>query len=247
MSETRDVNASGKLFGVGVGPGDPELLTLKAVRVIQAVGVIAVPCVKREGDSYALQIVHALLRPEQTVVRLHFPMVRDLAVRARHRQRAAETVVAHLAQGLDVAFLTEGDPLLYSTFVYLLERMPEGTPVEIVPGISSFNAAAAQARLPLVQADQPLALLPATVENLARLPDVLALFDTVVLFKLHRTFERVLEALDALDATERAVLVERASHLLGRVVRDVRSLQKGQLHYMSLLILPHRDEVKDVD
>jgi precorrin-2/cobalt-factor-2 C20-methyltransferase len=247
MSETRDVIPSGTLFGVGVGPGDAELLTLKAVRVIQAATVIAVPCAKRDGDSYALQIVQGLLRPEQPVIKLHFPMVRDLAVRKRHRQRAAETVAAHLAEGHDVAFLTEGDPLLYSTFAYVLGHMPDATPVEVVPGITSIHAAAAQIQRPLVQADQRLAVLPATVENLEQLPVVLDLFNTVVLLKLHRTFDRVLRALDMLHMTEKAVLVDRATHSSGQIVRDVRSLREGGVHYLSLLILSTESEVNDAD
>jgi precorrin-2/cobalt-factor-2 C20-methyltransferase len=247
MSETRDLTPSGTLFGVGVGPGDPELLTLKAVRVIRVATVIAIPCAKRDGDSYALQIADKLLRPEQLVIKLHLPMVRDLAVRKQHRQRAAETVAAHLAAGRDVAFLTEGDPLLYSTFVYVLGHLPDGTPVEIVPGVSSITAAAAQARLPLVQAEQRLAVLPATVESLEQLPAILDLFDTVILLKLHRTFDRVLHALDALGLIEKAVLVDRASHPLGKVVRDLRLLREGQVHYLSLLILSTGSGVNDAD
>jgi precorrin-2/cobalt-factor-2 C20-methyltransferase len=247
MTEMDKENYRGTLFGVGVGPGDPELLTLKALRVIQAAPVIAVPHAKVDGDSYALQIVQDLLRPEQLVIKLHFPMVRDLAARKQHRRQAAETVAGHLAQGRDVAFLTEGDPLLYSTFAHVLAHMPDGTPVEVVPGISSVHAAAAQARLPLVQAEQRLAILPATVENLADLPTILDLFDTIILFKLKRTLDRVLCALDALGLTEGAVLVERASHPSGRVVHDVRTLQESGVHYLSLLIVSKSGEADDAN
>ncbi len=245
MTEAQEVKNSGTLFGVGVGPGDPELLTMKAVRVIQVVDVIAVPCAKRDGRSYALEIVGDLIDPNQSVLKLHFPMVNDLAVRRRHRRQAARSVAERLAEGRSVAFLTEGDPLLYSTFAYILRHLPDGTLVEIVPGISSINAAAAQAQLPLVQADQQLAVLPATVENLERLPTVLELFDTIVLLKLHHTFEQVLRALDALHLTEKAVLVERASHVLGRVERSVGALQGDEIHYMSLLVVSKGDEEGD--
>jgi precorrin-2/cobalt-factor-2 C20-methyltransferase len=230
-------NYGGTLFGVGVGPGDPELLTLKALHVIQATPVIAVPQATSDGDSYALQIVQDLLRPEQEIIKLHFAMVKDLDVRKRHRQLAAHTVAEHLTAGRDVAFLTEGDPLLYSTFAYLLDLMPEGTPVEVVPGISSYQAAAAQVQQSLVQAGQRLAILPATGENLKELPAILDLFDTVILFKIKHNLARVLQALDALDLTAETVLVERASHPQGRVVRDIRFLQEVGVHYMSLLIL----------
>lgn len=241
MTEVQEAKNTGTLFGVGVGPGDPELLTVKAVRVIQEVDVIAVPCAKRDGRSYALEIVEDLVRPDQSVLKLHFPMVKDLAVRRRHRRQAAQSVAERLAEGRDVAFLTEGDPLLYSTFAYILWHVPAWTTIEIMPGISSINAAAAQAHLPLVQADQRLAILPATTENLERLPAVVDLFDTVVLLKLHRTFEQVLRALDALHLTEKAVLVERASHALGRVERDIGALRRDEMHYMSLLVVSTGD------
>jgi len=245
MSEAPPLGCSGTLLGVGVGPGDPELLTLKAARVIQTAPVIAVPCAGADGDSYALQIVQELLRPEQLVIKLHFPMVRDLAMRRRHRRQAAETVAGYLARGQDVAFLTEGDPLLYSTFVYVLEQMPDGVPVEIVPGVSSYHAAAAEAHLSLVQAGQRLAILPATNENLDDLAAILDLFDTVILFKIKHNLERVLCALDELGLTEGAVLVERASHPMGRVVRNVRGLQRGGVHYLSVLIVSIDGEVRD--
>ena len=247
MNKEYDFHSQGVLFGVGLGPGDPALLTLKAVRVIGSAPVIAVPCATSDGASYALQIARDLLRPEQTVITLHFPMVRNLAVRMQHRQRAAETIAAHLAQGQSVAFLTEGDPLIYSTFAHVLGYMPNSTPVEIVPGVSSIQAAAAQAHLPLVQADQRLAILPATITNLQQLSVIASLFDAVILLKLHRTFEQALQTLDALGLTDRAVLVDRASHPLGRVVRDIRLLRRDEVHYLSLLIVPTESEAQDAD
>ena len=107
---------TGTLYGIGVGPGDPELLTLKAARLIRESPVIAAPIAKAGAESYALSIVADRLQPEQTVLKLLFPMLKDVAAKQAHRQAAAQAIAAELQAGRDVAFLTEGDPLLHSTF-----------------------------------------------------------------------------------------------------------------------------------
>ena len=227
----------GTLYGVGIGPGDPELLTLKAARVIGAVPVIAVPVARPGGRSYALEIVAGMLRPEQEILQLLFPMLKDVDAKASYRRAAAESVLTALRTGREVAFLTEGDPLFHSTFIYLLAELPAGTPLEVVPGISSVNAAAAQTQLPLVNAGQRLAILPVTFEDEAALRETLCAFDTIVLMKFHRDLDRLLDLLDELGLTEYAVIVERASHPDARVIRDVRSVRGESVHYLSLMIV----------
>jgi precorrin-2/cobalt-factor-2 C20-methyltransferase len=221
-----------------VGPGDPELLTLKAARILAKTPVIAVPVTQIGGESYALSTAAGFLLPEHRLLRLHFPMLKDETARQSYRRVAAETIVEELRAGRDVAFLTEGDPLLHSTFIYILQYLPAGLPLELVPGVSSIMAAAAQAHLPLVHADQRLAVLPATFEDVADLRQILADFDTVVLLKVNRVFDRLLDLLHELDLARQAVLVERASHPAGRVIRDIDSLRGMPIHYLSLLIVP---------
>ncbi len=227
------------LYGIGVGPGDPELLTFKAVRIIQETPVIAVPVSRPDKESYALTIVSEFLRPDHVIEKLHFPMVMDLAVREAHRQAAAEVVAQQLEKGQDVAFLTEGDPLLHSTFGYLLQRLPLGTSVEVVPGISSIMAAAAQAKCPLVNADQRLAIIPATFENFGKLRQILLDFDTVVLMKVQPVLDQIIELLDELELQDKAILVERASHAWGRVYHDLHVFSKSTINYLSLVIVHH--------
>ncbi|HEX9117420.1 MAG TPA: precorrin-2 C(20)-methyltransferase [Anaerolineae bacterium] len=228
---------AGTLYGVGVGPGDPELLTLKGARVVREAPVIAVPVSQADGESYAFNVVASLLRPEQRILRLLFPMLKDREAKQGYRAAAAASIAAELEAGQDVAFLTEGDPLVHSTFIYVLENLPAGLPVEIVPGVSSINAAAADAVLPLVSADERLAVVPATFENLAELKDLFAQFDTVVLLKFARIFDNLLDLLAELGLVETALVVERASHAGGRVVRDLASLRGRPIHYLSLLIV----------
>ena len=228
---------TGTLYGIGVGPGDPELLTLKAARVIKETPVIAVPITQPGGESYALSIASPFLQPEQSVLKLLFPMVKDVAAKRSYRQAAAQAVANELAAGQDVAFLTEGDPLLHSTFIYVLQHLASAFPVEIIPGVSSVMAAAAQAKLPLVNADQRLAIIPATFENMGDLRQIFRDFDTVVLLKFHRRLDQLLALLDELELGERTILVERASHPAGRVIRDTGSLHGASIHYLSLLIV----------
>ena len=230
----------GTLYGVGVGPGDPDLLTIKAARIIGQVPIIAVPVAKLDGDSYAHSIAAELLKPSQRVEKLHFPMLRDQQQRTVKRREAAQQVATHLKGGQDVAFLTEGDPLLHSTFGYLLEHLPSEFPVEIVPGITSILGAAADHKHPLVMGDERLAVLPATFEEMSALPQILATFDTVVLLKIHNVLDTVLSVLGDLQLLKQTIIVERASHPEGRVFTDVTTLHGEQLHYLSLMIIYSR-------
>ena len=230
----------GTLYGIGVGPGDPDLLTIKAARIISQVPIIAVPVAKVDGDSYAHAIGASLLKPSQQIEKLYFPMLRDEQQRSIKRREAAQQVATHLKTGHDVAFLTEGDPLLHSTFGYLLEHVPSEFPVEIVPGITSILGAAADYKQPLVMGDERLAVLPATFEEISELPQILAAFDTVVLLKVHKVLDPVLSLLDDLQLLQQAIVVERASHPEGRVFTDVTNLHGEQLHYLSLMIIYSR-------
>ncbi|MCS7260983.1 MAG: precorrin-2 C(20)-methyltransferase [Anaerolineae bacterium] len=237
--------ATGILYGVGVGPGDPELITLKALHTIQSAHVIAVPVSHMAAESYALGVVAHHLRPEQQVIHLHFPMVRDLYARQASRRAATEVILEHLRLGRDVAFLTEGDPLLHSTFIYILSCLPPGIPLEVIPGVSSVTAAAAQAVTPLVSADQRLAILPAVFEEEPTLRWVFEHFNTVVLLKVNRVLDRLIDLVQALGLDEHATLVERATLPEARIVRPLSALRGQTVHYLSLVIIHARRDEHD--
>lgn len=233
-------NRLGTFYGVGVGPGDPELLTVKAQRVLQQVPVLCVPKSREEGESYALQIVsHLMDGSRQRLLELVFPMTKDRERLEEYWNRALEQVLTPLREGQDVAFVTEGDPSIYSTFQHiyrlLKERFPE-IPTEVIPGISSINGSAAVAGVPLVDGAERLAVLPATYEG-EQLMEVLRQFDTVVLLKVHRVMDRVLDALEKLDLVDRAVYVSRCGSADQEIVRDVGSLRGRELEYLSLMIV----------
>lgn len=229
-----------KIYAVGVGPGDPELLTLKAVRILREVPVICAPTATPADSSYALSIVEQFLdRGRQEVIVQVFPMRRDQEGLSQYWEEAAAEVAEKVRQGKDVAFITIGDPFLYSTFLYIYrifrERHPD-IPVEVVPGISSINAAAVAAGLPLGQSSERIAVIPAAFEekDLAR---TLQEFDTVVLMKVSRVFDGVYALLQELGLERKAVFVSRVGSAEEEVVFDLGRLLGRKLDYLSLLIV----------
>jgi precorrin-2/cobalt-factor-2 C20-methyltransferase len=187
----------GTLFGVGVGPGAPDLLTIRAVTILRRVPVIAAPRPDPESESLALRIAREATGevPGQETLLLTFPMTRDPQAREAARLAAAREVGARLAAGRDVAFVTEGDPLLYSTFLDLLPAGERERPrVEIVPGVSSITAVGAAAGVALADGDDRVAVLPAgqALPILGRLANE---FETLVLLKAGRHLSALREAL----------------------------------------------------
>lgn len=229
----------GCLFGVGVGPGDPELLTLKALRIIQAAPVLCVPQSETRSDSYALGIIWEYLdMDKQEILRLPFP-VDDPEGAAGVWQSGAATLSQRLYQGQDVAFVTEGDPMLFSTFSYVLDAIKAdhpSLPVEIVPGVSSVMAAAASSGVPLATHGQRLAVLP-TVYGIDDLAQAIASYDTIVLMKVNRELLHALDNLDNLGLAGKTVYVRRVTTPGERVVDDVTQLTEQDIDYFSLLIV----------
>ncbi len=239
MSAAEANTGYGRFYGIGVGPGDPELLTLKALRILQEVPIICVPRSETSQESYALDIVGSFLdREKQEILRIIFPTDDEDAAAAVWRG-AGDTIGAHLAQGKDVAFITEGDPMLYSTFAYVLDAIRSGYPgvaVEIVPGVSSVMAAAASAGVPLVTHGQRLAILPA-VYGIDDLSEAIASYDTIVLMKVNRTLLQALANLEQLGLAGKGIYVRRATTASEQVVSDLSRLSAEDLDYFSLLII----------
>lgn len=208
------------LYGVGVGPGAPDLLTVRAVNVLRRVAVVAAPRPDPESPSLALRIAREAAGevPGQETLLLTFPMTRDPAAREAARAAAAQEIGARLAAGRDVAFVTEGDPLLYSTFLDLLpaegrERMP----VVIVPGVSAITAVGAAAGVALADGDDRVAVLPAgpAISILSRLTNE---FETLVLLKAGRHLQALREALAYACPSASAWAIVEASRPSERVI-----------------------------
>lgn len=231
------------IYAVGVGPGDPELITRKAERILRSVDVICAPTGQAEAASFALSIVEPYLdRSRQLVIEQVFPMKKEEADLLPFWREAAATVAAHARAGRSVAFITIGDPFLYSTFLYIYRILKEDypdVPMEIVPGISSVFAAAAAAGVPLGMAADRIAILPATYES-DGLRETLRDYETVILMKAHRNFEQIYALLEESGRLEEAVYVRRVGSASEEVVDNLRSLVGKPLDYLSLIIVSPR-------
>ncbi|RJQ51052.1 MAG: precorrin-2 C(20)-methyltransferase [Nitrospiraceae bacterium] len=248
----------GKLYVIGVGPGDPELLTLKAVRIIKESPVICVPKGREEGSSLALSIVErAVPLDGKEIIEAHFPMRKTkkqgqgASGKWQERQGAeekdelnnkwneiAETILNRLRKGSDVAFLTLGDPAIYSTFYYLYDKLNTlhpGLNTEILPGVSSITSSAASAKISLGLADEKIAILPANY--MGDLRSALETFDTVVLMKVHKVFDEVVKLLDEMDLLDRAAYISRAGMDDEKVFHNIRDAGPEDLNYFSMVIV----------
>jgi precorrin-2/cobalt-factor-2 C20-methyltransferase len=231
------LNTCGKLFGVGVGPGDPELLTLKAKRVLESVDCIAVPRTAEDRDSTALTIVSAVLVLDKPVLDLVFPMTFDKTALGEGWKTALSELLKTLRQGLDVAFVTLGDPTIYSTYMYLHRTIVEaGIEAEIVPGVTSFCASAARAGISLAENRETLAVVPSAYEC-AHLDSILDSFDNVVLMKVARHLETVRETLRRHDLEENTVLVSLCGQKGELVETRLEAVREKKLSYFTTLIV----------
>jgi precorrin-2/cobalt-factor-2 C20-methyltransferase len=233
-------NKTGKLYGVGVGPGDPELLTLKALRVLSSVAVIFVPHKKDEGESLARSTVAGLVPDsESKLMGLVFPMVRGEEQLTPYWQRAANMIWQHLERGEDCAFINIGDPLLYGTFLHILRILKKEhprIPVEVVPGISSLNSSAAAALFPLATQDERIAILSAE-KNEEVIREALIRFDTVVFLKVNSIFDRLMGIIEDMGMSDRCVFVRRCSTPDQEITTDMSSLKGKKLDYFSILLV----------
>ncbi len=200
---------SGTLTGIGLGPGDPELITLKAARLIGRAHCIAWPALPGQ-DSFARRIAAGLLPPGVEEIRLDIPMTTERGPAQAAYDEGARRIAARLDGGTDILFLCEGDPLFYGSFMYLLTRLQPRHEVQVVPGVTSLTACAAAALLPLAERSDRLAVIPATLDD-AALRRAVTRAESVAILKAGRHLGRVRAVLDDLGLGERAVYVERAS------------------------------------
>ncbi len=236
----------GNFYVVGVGPGDPELMTLKAVRVLKQSPVWLAPAARENGTSTALTIASGVINGEEKeILTHHFPMKKVHAGKPadpeveKAWQEAAQIIAGHLANGTDVAFPTLGDPAIYSTAFYVFEKLIEKVDdmaVEIIPGVSAIGATSAAAAVPLCLGNERMVVVPATFEDI-KLKEILSTFDCIVLMKVHSVFERLVGLLEELNLLDKAVLVERSSLKNQRIRHDLKAAAKEKLHYFSTMIV----------
>lgn len=240
---TGPANHRGTLWGVGLGPGDPELVTVKAARVIGEADVVAYHSA-RHGRSIARGIAEPYLRPGQIEEHLIYPVTTEVTdhpggyagALEDFYVEAAARIAAHLGAGRNVALLAEGDPLFYSSYMHLHTRLTQRFDAVIVPGVTSVSAASAAIATPLVAGDEVLSVLPGTLP-IAELTRRLADADAAVVLKLGRSYHAVREALSASGQLDDAYYVERAS-TAGQRILPAAEVDETGVPYFSLAMLP---------
>lgn len=231
--------AQGRLYGIGIGPGDPKLVTIRAKEILDRVDIVFAPKGREDGTSCARSIVEAVTTKEKVFAELTFPMTKDKSILNRYWSRAAHRIAKEIKKGSEVAFVTIGDPFIYSTYVYLLKTLRKNFPdikVETIPGVSAFNAAASTADLALVEGNERLAVVPVS-KDLKGLKEALEDFDTVVLMKIGLKLDMVISLLKKLDLLKCAVLVSRVGHKDERIIYDLTSLRDKKTGYLSVIIV----------
>jgi len=230
---------AGKFYGLGVGPGDPDLITVKALRILQEADILCVPRSSSDKESLALQVVQGVIKKEFEFLDLSFPMSRDRSVLEESWAAAGEAVAKKILQGQGVAFVTIGDPMFYSTYGYLLDYIRKNYPeieTETVPGVMAMSACTSLVGIPLTEGDESLVVLPAAY-GLEELEEALRKFDNVVLMKVNRKMEEVRGLLERLGMQGKALYFSRCGYSDQYVTDNLDSLEGRKLDYMSLLII----------
>ena len=239
FNQTDNAVQIGILYGISVGPGDPELITLKGLKLLQSAPVVAFPAGIQGKPGIAQQIVAQWLSPKQVQLALTFPYVQDDAVLTSAWHAAAVQVWQYLQQGQDVAFACEGDVSFYSTFTYLAQTLQQLYPevkVQTVPGVCSPMAAASALKLPLTVRGQCLVVLPA-IYTAGELEAVLDWADVVVLLKVSSVYEQVWQVLQRRQLLNRSYVVERATLPNQVIYTDLCDRPHLKLPYFSLLLV----------
>lgn len=231
----------GKLYGIGVGPGASDLITLRALRLLQSLPVLAVPRPNAYSPSLAFRIIepHLLADSAQKHLFLEFPMTKDPDILGPAWEKAFRAIEAHLEAGEDIGFVTQGDPFIYSTFIYVYESLKAKYPeleIEVVPGVTSIAAVPMAAGVPLVDGQERLAVIPASYGT-EELRGILRSFDSIVLMKVASVMETVVDLLEEEGLLDCAYYVERATTNEQRIVRDLRELRGNRCIYFSMVVV----------
>ena len=228
---------SGIFYGIGVGPGDPELLTVKAIKAIEKVDVLIAPKTEKKDGSVALTVAKPYLKKDVEIVYQVFPMVKGFAENSTDAWESnKQEILKLLRAGKNVAFLTIGDPMFYSTYIYVFRLLEnEGVEIQTIPGIPAFAAIGSQLGYPIVEGDDVLSIIPATASP-EKVEKAMQAADNVVLMKVYKNFEDVADMLDKNEMAEQAVLVSRAGLDDEKIIYNVLAHKKDKLNYLSTIL-----------
>jgi len=241
--------ASGTLYGIGVGPGDPELLTLKAHRLIQQCPYIAYLC-SRESHSMARTIaknsVDSNRHSKQQEIAIVMPMQKDRTQANQIYDQTAAEIAEILKQGHDVAFLCEGDPFFFGSFAYLYERLQGEHNIQVVPGVSSVQASAAAVGRPLTILTETMAVISGRHSD-QHILQTLDTFDSVVIMKPGSQRARLIALIKQSGRTQDGIYIEYTSHAEENIIRDLHQIEDGTGPYFSMILLQVKRDTLQVN
>jgi precorrin-2/cobalt-factor-2 C20-methyltransferase len=231
----------GTLYGIGVGPGDPDLITVKGATILAGCSHVFVPKARQGAESVALGIAQKHINPQAEIHEILFPMTTDRSELEKRWEESAKVIGEVLETGADACFLTLGDALLYSTYIYMLRALRRKIPdvrVVTVPGITAFSAAASLADFPVGEAKEPVTIVP-TADDLEDVRRAISVGGTVVLMKIGKRLNQILDLLEEVGAIENGVFVSHAGMDAQRVETDLRSLrgQNAEAGYLSVILI----------
>ena len=226
----------GTFYGIGVGPGDPELLTVKAIKAIEAADVLIAPKTEKKDGSVALEIARPYLKKDIEIVYQVFPMVKNFADDSGAWEANKAEILALLNAGKNVAFLTLGDPMFYSTYIYVF-RLLEHEDVDIVtiPGVPAFIAIGSRVGRPIVEGNDVFAVIPGTADK-ARLEEVMAVAGSAAVMKVYHNSTEIIDLLRRNNMTKEAVLVSRAGLDDEKIIYDLEAHADEKLNYLSTIL-----------
>ncbi len=236
------MNEDIKIWGLGIGPGDPELITLKALKILQAADVVAYPA-PANGDSLVRSIAAPHMSGAQEEIIISTPMVTERYPAQDVYDKGAAEISAAVDAGKSVAVLCEGDPFFYGSFMYLFARLSENYPVQVVPGVSSLAACSAELALPLAARNDVVSVVPGTLDEEAMESQLLAA-NTSAIIKVGRHLSKIKNVLAKIGAADRAHYIERATMQNQRIV-PLGELDGDSAPYFSMIIVRRNGEILD--
>lgn len=226
----------GIFYGIGVGPGDPELLTVKAINAIKNSDIIVAPKTEKNSDSLALSIAKPYLRADVQIVYQTFLMVRNFEDSPKIFEDNVAEILSYLRDGKNVGFLTLGDPLFFSTYIYIFKLLKNsGVQIETVAGVPAFLAIAAKIGYPPAYGNDILSIIPATADK-EKISAALKNSDAAVLMKVYKNFGEIVEILDAEKLLSNAALVSRCGLEDEKIIADINSHKNEKLNYLSTIL-----------
>jgi len=229
----------GNFYGIGVGPGAPDLLTVRAANILKSIDVLCVPRSSKENDSVAFKVAGSYISKETEIVELSTPMTRDSKILHAEWENGAQIIANCLRKGQNVAFITIGDAMLFSTYTYILKKLQNLLPeahVESVPGVTSFSATAAFLNTALAEGSEKLAIIPA-IDNPEDLRTILREFPNAVLMKVAGKYDEIVNILDELHLKNKAVYVSNLGYDNQFITYDLDSIRNTKRDYLSLILV----------